>query len=237
MTLRSSRTFPGQEYPRKIFSTTEPPLLLHAQITNLAPESAGLDPVADGDLEFAEPDRFGYEIVGAAAQRRDRVFELDITRDHNHDGLRLALLVFEQGVESGSVRQIDVLQHRRGPLCVEGLQRRGHRRGFERVVSPSAQRFGQREANRRVVINHQHFLFWHNHASLKYISAILLRIDVIRQSSVVADSRLPMYSVPNLIEFESNNFINVFLPRIVAICKEGGIQRRCVSCTSFLCFS
>jgi hypothetical protein len=118
---------------------TEPPHLLQAQITNLAPESAGLDPVADGDLEFAGPGRLGYEFVGAAAQRRDRVFELDITRDRNHDGLRLALLVFEQGVESGSVRQIDVLQHHRGPLRVEGLQRRSYRRGFERVVSPSVQ--------------------------------------------------------------------------------------------------
>ena len=125
---------------------------------------------------------------------RLRVFNLDITRDHNHDGLRLALLVFEQGVESGSVRQIDVLRHRRGPFRVEGLQRRGHRRGFERVLSPSAQRFGQRVANRRVVINHEHFLFWHSHASFKNVSAILLRIDVIRQTSVVADSRLPLYS-------------------------------------------
>jgi hypothetical protein len=107
MTLRSSRTFPGQKYPRKIFSTTEPPLLLHAQITNLAPESPGLDPVADGDLEFAEPDRLGYEIVGAAAQRRDRVFELDITRDHNHDGLRLALLVFDRAGRRVRIRQAD----------------------------------------------------------------------------------------------------------------------------------
>jgi hypothetical protein len=76
----------------------------------------------------------GSVTTTSESSSRLRVFNLDITRDHNHDGLRLALLVFEQGVESGSVRQIDVLRHRRGPFRVEGLQRRGHRRGFERVL-------------------------------------------------------------------------------------------------------
>src|SRR5262245_50808122 len=142
-------------------------LLLPPQEPNLAPESAGLDPVADGDLEFAEPDRLTDEIVSAAAQRRDRVLEMNVARDHDHDGLRLAPLVFEQGVESGSVGQIDVLQHRRRPLRVEGLQRRRHRRGFERFVSPATQRLCQRVANRRIVINYEHFLFWHSPAFLK----------------------------------------------------------------------
>src|SRR5215470_2614036 len=145
----------------------ESPLLLPPQEPDLAPESAGLDPVADGDLEFTEPDRLADEIVSAAAQRRDRVFELDVARDHDHDGLRLAPLVFEQGVESGSVGQIDVLKHSRGPLGVEGLQRPSHSRGFERFISPTAQRFGQCEANRRIVINHEYFLFWHSPAFLK----------------------------------------------------------------------
>ena len=78
---------------------TESPLLLPPQEPNLAPESGGLDPVANGDLEFAEPDRLADEIVSASAQRRDRVFELDVARDHNHDGLRLAFFVFDQGLE------------------------------------------------------------------------------------------------------------------------------------------
>jgi DNA-binding response OmpR family regulator len=144
----------------------ESPLLLPAQITNLAPELAGLNPIADRHLKLVQVDRLADEVVSAAAQGRERVFEQHVGRDHNHDGLRLAFLNLAQRVESGSVRQIDILQNRRWLLRVKGLQRRRYRRRFERFISPTTQCFGQRVANRRIVINHEHFLFWHIPASL-----------------------------------------------------------------------
>src|SRR5262249_44535405 len=77
----------------------ESPLLLPAQVANFTPEPAGLDSVPDCDLEFAESDRLADEIVCAAAQRRNRVFELDIAGDHYHAGLRLSFFLLEQSVE------------------------------------------------------------------------------------------------------------------------------------------
>src|SRR5262245_12611932 len=131
------------------------------QISDFPPESSGLDAISDCDLELAKPDGLADEVVCAASQRRDCGIEVHIAGDDNHYRLWLPFLIFDQRIEPGPVRQVDVLQYGYRLLGVKSFQCRCHRAGFERLVSPCTKRLAQRVANCRVVINDQNPLFWH----------------------------------------------------------------------------
>ena len=68
----------------------------------------GFDRVSYRDAKFFKVDGLGDEIVGATAECGNRVINLDVTGDHDHDCFRMIVFDFTQYIEAGTVRKIDV---------------------------------------------------------------------------------------------------------------------------------
>jgi hypothetical protein len=88
---------------------------------NFASQVPGFGCIANRDAELFQVDGFSDEIVGAAAQGRDGVTDLNIARDHDHYRFGMFTLDLTQYVETGTIRQIDIEQNYGGQVRLEVL--------------------------------------------------------------------------------------------------------------------
>ena len=136
--------------------------LLAAHAADFFAQTSGFQRVANRDLQFVELWRLGNEIIRAVAQRRDRVFDHHVRRNHNHDGLGLQSLNFLQDIQPRTVGQINVEEDRRRALRLERKQCACDCASLNRLITPRAQGFGQCPANHGFIINDQNFFFCHS---------------------------------------------------------------------------
>jgi hypothetical protein len=59
-----------------------------SDLLDFVAQVARFDCIANRNAEFFEVDRFSNEVVSAAAESRDRVIDLDVACDHDHNRLR-----------------------------------------------------------------------------------------------------------------------------------------------------
>src|SRR5262249_61513752 len=118
----------------------------------LTPSPLKLGARGESEAPSLKLDRRPDETAGPAARPRYRVLEQSPRRDHNPGRLRAAALDLAQQIGAGAVGQVDVEQHRRWPLGDKRRQRRRSRLGFNRLVTPAAQRLSKHPPNRRLVV-------------------------------------------------------------------------------------
>ena len=75
-------------------------------------QAAGFDAVANRHVQLFEVDGLADEIVRATAQGSDCFIDQNVRRDHDDHGIGLALPHLAQHVQTRTVRQVDVQQHR-----------------------------------------------------------------------------------------------------------------------------
>src|SRR5215467_15101638 len=94
--------------------------------------------------------------------------------------MRLAFLDLSQRVESRTVGQVDVEQHGRRAISLEGGERARDRARLDGVVLPPAQRFVECPPDHRLIINDQNLFFCHKGASNAVIRPLLSNCFAIR---------------------------------------------------------
>src|SRR6185503_1427357 len=109
------------------------------------------------NLKLFQVDWFADEIVGATAQRGDGFVNQHIGGNHDYNGIGLTVSNLAQYLQARPVWQVDVEQHSRGRLSLEGSKRSAGSSRLDWLEAPTAQCFAKRPANHLFVVNDEDF--------------------------------------------------------------------------------